>query len=271
MQVAAFVLLAQASLGLGGEGGLLLSDISGGSRDESKLLVRELRAAVSAALPGDEGALRPLVWVARACVELLPVSGASISIMAGVAHRETLYASDAVIERIEALQFSLGEGPSFEAFHTGRPVLVPDLAEAVGRSWPVFATQIAAESVGAIFAFPLAQGAARVGAIDMYRCEPGWLRPDEIATAMQVAAIATTAVLGSHALGGPGLADWIRALPSRRETVHQATGMLIAAHHISAEHALARLRGYAFAAGRLLDDVAVDLVKRRLSADDIDV
>lgn len=248
-----------------------MSNISGGSRDDSTLALRELRVVVNAAVRGDEGALRPLAQAARACLELLSVSGASMSIMAGVAHQETLYASDAVIERIEALQFSLGEGPSLEAFYTGRPVLVPNLAEAAGRSWPVFATQIAAEPVGAIFAFPLAHGAARVGAIDMYRCEPGWLRPDEIATAMQLADIATTAMLGSHALGGPGLADWIGKPSTRRETVHQATGMLIAAHHISAEHALARLRGYAFAAGRLLDDVAVDLVTRRLSADDIDI
>jgi hypothetical protein len=49
-------------------------------------------------------------------------------------------------------------------------------------------------------------------------------------------------------------------LPRGREQVHQATGMLIAALGIPAEQALARLRGHAFATGRLVDEVAHDIV-----------
>jgi hypothetical protein len=55
-----------------------------------------------------------------------------------------------------------------------------------------------------------------------------------------------------------------------REQVHQATGMLIAALRIPAAQALVRLRGYAFATGRLVDDVARDIVARRLSPFDLD-
>src|SRR5919197_414025 len=47
----------------------------------------------------------------QACVEALPVDGAAISILTDVAHRGTVAASDAVAERIEHLQFSLGDGP----------------------------------------------------------------------------------------------------------------------------------------------------------------
>ncbi len=112
-----------------------------------------------------------------------------------------LYASDAVVERIEALQFSLGGGQCFEAFNTGRPVVVPDLAAASGAAWPVFASHTVDEPIGAIFAFPLHRGAARVGAIDMYRRSPGWLSLGELATALQVADIATTALLGLRVIG----------------------------------------------------------------------
>lgn len=238
--------------------------------DDATDSVSALQTAVITALNDRADTLDPLKRICRACTQLLPVDGASVSLMTGAQHRETLYASDPVIERIEALQFTLGEGPCFEAFHTDRPVLVPDLAEASTGAWPVFAAQVAEEHVAAIFAFPLHSGAARFGAIDMYRRTAGWLRPAELSTALQVADIATTALLGPDATGGVPDEGWFTALPANREAVHQATGMLIAEFGIAPEQALARLRGYAFVSGRLVDDVAADLVTRQLHPADID-
>lgn len=231
-----------------------------------------LVAAVLAALREGDDALSPVARVCRACVGLLPVDGAAISIILGTRHRQSLYASDAVAEHVETLQFSLGEGPCFEAFHTGQPVLVPDLAEDAGRSWPMFAAEIDGVGIGAIFAFPLRRGAARVGAMDMYRRRPGWLSQDELATALQIADIATSALLAASASGTDGEIneEWLATVTRHKATVHQATGIVIAEFGIAPEQALARLRGYAFAAGRMLDEVADDLVAGRLSAWDID-
>ncbi len=242
---------------------------SAADADQPVSSVAGLREMLAATLrDGTDAGLAPLVRVVGACVELLPVDGASVSVMSGTDDRETLYASDDVVARIEDLQFSLGEGPCYEAFMTGRPVLVPDLATAAGLAWPIFAEEIASEPVGAIFAFPLAVGAARVGAIDMYRTSPGSLRPAELTLALQVADLANTALLGAgtHSALPEG---WLSDVPSRRAGVHQATGILIAAKHIDAGQALALLRGYAFAAERLVDDVAADLVAGQLGPDDI--
>jgi transcriptional regulator with GAF, ATPase, and Fis domain len=229
-----------------------------------------LRQEVARALGASTDVRDPLARICRACARLLPVAGASISAMSGTAHRELLYASDTVIERVEALQFSLGEGPCFEAFTTGRPVLVADLAADAATAWPVFATQMAHEPVGAIFAFPLRYGAARVGAIDLYRATPGRLAPAQLATALQLADLAATALLGPATTTDAPLDEtWLTALPRHHEQVHQATGMLIAEYAIGAEQALARLRGYAFATGRLVDEVAADLTARRLHPADI--
>lgn len=213
----------------------------------------------------------PLGRLCRACAELLPVDGASVSLMtrAGTGHRETLYASDEVVDHIETLQFSLGEGPCFEAFTTGRPVLVADLATDAATAWPVFAAQMTDQPVGAIFAFPLVRGAVRVGAIDLYRRTPGWLTPPDLAIALQIADIAATALAGPP-LHDPDVDETsLMAVPNDRERVHQATGILIAEHAIPADQALARLRGYAFATGRLVDQIAADLVTRRLHPRDI--
>ncbi|MPY81677.1 MAG: ANTAR domain-containing protein [Actinophytocola sp.] len=83
---------------------------------------------------------------------------------------------------------------------------------------------------------------------------------------MRITDIATSALLAASSTGHDGqISDkWITELTRTRAVIHQATGMVVAEFAIPAEQALARLRGYAFATGRLLDDVAADLVARRL-------
>lgn len=68
-----------------------------------------LVSAVLAALRDNDDGLPPIVRVCRACVALLPVDGAAISIIASSGHRQSLYASDAVAAHLETVQFSLGK------------------------------------------------------------------------------------------------------------------------------------------------------------------
>jgi GAF domain/ANTAR domain len=229
---------------------------------------QRVRTVVATVLRDHVGEPDLLSRVCRACTELLTVDGMSISVMNDTDQREVLYASDEVSARVEALQFSLGEGPCFEAFHTCRPVLVPDLPAAIAPSWPAFAAEMAAEPVGAIFAFPLQSGAICIGAMDLYRRRPGWLSATELTTALAVVDVAVMVILNLLADAEHG--DWWLDLPEQREQVHQAVGMLIAAFGIPADQALARLRGYAFAVGRLVDEVAHDIVTRRLTPNDLD-
>ena len=230
--------------------------------------VFRVRAVIAAAMREHADDPDLLVHVCRACADLLPVDGMSISLMSDTDRREVMFASDEVSARIEALQFSLGEGPCFEAFTTGRPVLVPDLAGATTPLWPAFAAEMASEPVGAVFAFPLQSGTVCAGAMDLYRRRPGWLSPAELATALAVVDATVLVMLSQLAEADNGM--WWLALPEQREQVHHAVGMVIAAFGIPADQALARLRGYAFAAGRLVDEVAHDIVTRALAPKDLD-
>ncbi|MFI5778956.1 GAF and ANTAR domain-containing protein [Nocardia sp. NPDC051570] len=226
------------------------------------------RDALLFALGDSDSDVDVVARIGRVCVELLPVDGVSVSLMTGTDQREILYASDEVVARIEAVQFSLGEGPCFEAFETRRPVLITDLRGATIPAWPMFATEMAGQPVGAIFAFPLISGAISLGAMDLYREHTGWLSTADIAIALQAVDIVTIAVLDLQSNSSD--TPWWTALPTHRAQVDQAIGMLIAAFRISAPHALARLRGYAFATGRLVDEIADDLVARRLAPADLD-
>ncbi|WP_328618165.1 GAF and ANTAR domain-containing protein [Amycolatopsis sp. NBC_00355] len=230
-----------------------------------------LRTSVLAALAdGTPGSGVDTVGrVCRAFVRLLPVDGAAVSVMADAGHREVVYTSDPVSAELAELQLTLGEGPCYEAYSLGGPVLHPDLVGALPPAWPVFAAQAVAHPVAALFTFPLQIGVVRVATLDTYRATPGSLTTVELATALQVADIAALALSGL--LGGDRWLDgdgrWMESAGMRHREVHQATGMLIAQLDVPAAEALAKMRAHAFGHGRTLLDVAADIVAGRLRLD----
>src|SRR4051812_20904813 len=104
--------------------------------------------------------LRQLCGVA---VTTLPATGAGISVLAADGRYSLMAAADAASERLEELQFVLGEGPCVDAAATGRPVLVPDLERESNVRWPGYAAAMREADIRAVFTFPLQVGAARLG------------------------------------------------------------------------------------------------------------
>jgi hypothetical protein len=180
--------------------------------------------------------------------------------------REPLLASNAIAEELEELQFLLGEGPGLDAAAGPGPVLVADLAgpDAQAR-WPVFAPAAVERGLRAMFAFPVAAGAALVGVLDPYRCDPGSLDQRELADALVFADAVLLLALDSRGGISPDLSELLDTqLSARRAHVHQATGMVAAQLEVSVTDALAALRAYGFTRGRPLGDVAADVLGRRI-------
>lgn len=204
--------------------------------------------------------------IAESCVELLAVNGAGISMASNTGQREVVCATDDVSARIEELQVTLGEGPCIDAIGRGGPVLVGDLEDpddlVVGR-WPTFMAAASDAGVRAVFAFPLRIGVICVGALDLYRTTAGALKGHELSGALLAAEAAGVALIGlgtdaETALAAEGEAG------AHLAQVHQATGMVMAQMDIPIEEAFLVLRARAFALGRPLHDVAIDVVERRL-------
>ena len=203
--------------------------------------------------------------ICRACVAGLDIDGAAISLHTASTLRETLFATDATADLLEDLQFSLGEGACIEASRTGRPVLVPDMADTADTSrWPIYAGAVLAQAnVRAIFALPLQWGTINLGVLSLYRSAPGSLSRTQLLDALSAADTAALILLGLRTEPGdeqPWDQSW-----SRRAEIHQATGMVLVQLGVSAADAFARLRAHAFAEQRLLGDVARDVVARRLT------
>ena len=235
-------------------------------RDVLSLISEEATA------PGDAPELGG--WMQRLCraaTRELEGSGAGVSIMSDQGNLTVLAASSPATEMIEQLQFTLGEGPCRDAHDLGAPVLTPDLSEAARTRWPGYASAVQGHGVRAVFAFPLQLGAARIGALDVYRDRTGELSAPLLAQALAFAEAAMNAVLDAQQRSNeseepeaPTEATELEGVFDGRFDVYQAQGMVQVQLGVSLGEAMARLRGYAFAHNRPLTSVAADVLARRL-------
>lgn len=228
-----------------------------------------LRAALAAALRADGGGPTTATAVAEVASRALPGDGAAVTLMTSDAQRHTLAATDEVITAVEQAQHIVGEGPSLDAFTVARPVLVPNLSNAVWQAtWPGLVDRLAGVPVAALFAFPMRLGATVIGMVLCYRRDTGELDRDELTFALG-AADALAAALSrvgedNNLLDGQDGAWLGDGIPGSR-AVHQATGMsMVQLGGVTSAVAFARLRAHAFAHGRTLEDVSADIIARRL-------
>ncbi|WP_221347987.1 GAF and ANTAR domain-containing protein [Streptomyces beigongshangae] len=208
----------------------------------------------------------------RACVDLLPISGASVSISGSRTARALWCASDDTAARLAEAQYTLGHGPCQSALDLAVPALAPDLTGGPdARRWPVFALQAVDLGARAVFALPLGTGASTLGTLDLYRDSPGPLSAGELRIALSARDAVTFAVLSIEAAfdradptGRAEVESWVDAAQADRVEVHQAIGMVMVQLGVHPEHALDRLRARAFTQGRTVTEVAREVLARTL-------
>ena len=227
--------------------------------------VDSLINAEPAAADEPTGTIGRLQRLCFALVRALPASGAGVSLISEDHTGGGMAAASAPLSRrLEELEFTHGEGPSMAAFDMRRPVLEPDLADRGVKRWPGYAPDAYGLGVRAVFAFPLQIGAARLGALEIYRDEPVPLSGRALRQAFTFAEVALALLLDRQE--GATTAGLDDVLASRAE-VYQAQGMVMIDLGVSLTEAMARLRGHAFAENRYLSDVARDVVAGKLSMD----
>ncbi len=197
-------------------------------------------------------------------VDELPVLGASISVFDSKGRQTTICASDDTAAQIDELQFDLGEGPRFEALHSGHPVL-----GAAGDRWPIFAAALDRLGVGAVFSFPMFLGAVTVGVIDLYSRSAAELGSHDVKTAARLTRQVTRRAVDVALRSAVDDTPDAPVAPAMRREVHQATGIVLVQLDLTATEAFLRLRAHAFATGRAVQAVARDVVSGTLDFRDL--
>lgn len=201
-----------------------------------------------------------------AAADILDSTGVGIAMVADDVHLQTLCAVGAG-ETGENLQVTLGEGPVYAAYEHGEPVLLDDLADE--RTWPLLGREAAAAGIRAIFSFPLRSGAARFGALTLYRDHAGPLDDEQYGDALVLARVTLDLLLTMQSEQSSGDLRWLFTdAGSSPWQVHQATGMVSVQLGVPIGDALARLRGHAFVEGRPITEIAGDIVSGRLELAD---
>lgn len=227
------------------------------------------RADLLDAMDGAEG-LSSADRLCVACVDLLDIDGASISLVQDGTMSGTFGSSGALSRQLDELQFTFGEGPCMDAVSNGRPVLTPDIVKASQGRWPAFAPAVLDAGVRAVFALPISVARMPVAALDLFRLSAGPLSPDDMSGGLLAAELARLPILDLISGATDWMTDgtshgaWAQLKSLERVEVYQATGMIMAQLDIRPADALARLRAHAFSSGQTASDVAWAIVERRL-------
>jgi ANTAR domain len=200
----------------------------------------------------------------RPVLHAIPLEGAAISTIADFLGNETVSASGPLAARLDELQFDLGEGPCWDAMRTGKTILEPDVRSRPNGNWPAFSQAISEHSVGAIYAFPLAFGPLKLGAMELFSGMPRELTSREERQGGVLAGLISRIVL-DRAIRRADEPDILGAEDQfSRRLIHQATGMVLAQLDTSAEDARLLIQGHAFARNRSMRDIAEEIIERRL-------
>ena len=193
------------------------------------------------------------------------VAGAGVILMSGGRALGNVCVSNSMTAVVEEVQYTLGEGPCVDAFHTKAPVLAPDLVHSDGNRWPAFRVGAETAGVRAVFGFPLLIETVCFGALNLYHDHPGPLSEEQFANALALAHVASRTVLGWQSVAGPGSLAWqLEHVPVHRAVVHQASGMVSVQAAVSIPDAVVMLRAYAFAEDRPISEVATAIVAGEL-------
>ena len=201
---------------------------------------------------------------------LFGMDAAAISLVFAGAASGTLGSSGAGARAYDELQFTFGEGPCLDSVALRAPVLIADLANGNDGRWPAYGPAMLDYKIRGIFAIPVVVAGEFVGALDLFRAQPGELHVDHLAGAVVAAELAGMPLLDlmhsdlQAAVNDPDSDAWAEFNALSRTEVSQATGMLVAQLGVEPAEALVRLRAHAYATNRSATDVARDILDRRL-------
>lgn len=200
-------------------------------------------------------------------VDILGVSATCVTLM-NEQNSTPVCASDERAIKLDDLQYTIGEGPSPEAFARRSIVSEPDLAHQVPQRWQAFTPMAIELGMAGVFAFPLHIGDSCVGVLTAYQDVAGPLSKEQETDGLLVADTIARSMLRLRPDGDfEVLAGMTVEQGAHRAEFHQASGMIAVQLGVDVFEAAIRIRAFAFGADRTVSDVAQDIVNGRLRLD----
>ena len=205
------------------------ADVSSDSPPASELVA--VFAQMSGFLLSQETVHSALELVTALAAETIPDSvGAGVTLLRNGAPSTTA-ASDAVVERADALQYELDEGPCLSAWRQGQPFRIDDTA--TETRWPRWTGAVAPLGMRSALSTPMIVRGQPIGAIKVYAQEPGAYddRDAHILALFAAQAAVLLANMQSHE-SAVRLTDELKVMVRGRDVIGMAKGVLMATQGI---------------------------------------
>src|SRR6266704_4414534 len=165
-------------------------------------------------------------------------------------------ASSEAARLLELFQLQNDQGPCLDCFRTGRPVAAADLAAAAPR-WPRFAPAARRAGFAAVQALPMRLREQVIGALNLFRADPGAFAPASVRVGQALADVATIGLLHERGMRHSDiLNEQLQTALNSRVLIEQAKGKLAERLGVDMDQAFALLRDRARAGNRRLSDLA---------------
>ena len=198
------------------------------------------------------------------CVRIFDVQAGGLMLADDEGRLELVSSTSERAELVEVMQLNAGAGPCVECFETGAAVVVTDI-DVDGTRWPEFREEALAQGFRSVYAAPMRLRGRIIGTVNLLATRAGSLSDVDSGAIQSLADAATIAILQERLLRESAIitAQLNRALTSRI-FIEQAKGVLSQSESITMDEALNRMRSFARASNRTLQDVAEAIANRTL-------
>ncbi|WP_052665181.1 GAF and ANTAR domain-containing protein [Nitriliruptor alkaliphilus] len=200
-------------------------------------------------------------------VEMSIASEAGILLADEVGDLQFMAASDERTHLLELFQVQNQEGPCQDCFLSGRPVGAADLEDA-RELWPLFAPKALSVGFRSVQAVPLRLRGDILGALNLFRNEPGGIGDADQLVVQAMGDIATIGLLQQReAQRAATVTNQLQHALHSRISIEQAKGVISEQIGSSIEDSFALLRSHSRRHNHKLSDLARAVVEREIDAD----
>jgi transcriptional regulator with GAF, ATPase, and Fis domain len=205
--------------------------------------------------------------LATRSVELLGANAAGIMLADQHGELKVMASSTEEARLLEIYELQNNEGPCLDCFRTGRPVAregLPDMHSA----WPAFTPRLQELGFHSAHALPMRLRTETIGALNLFRTEPGPLSTADLGVGQAMADVATVGLIQERAIAARELlATQLQTALTSRVQLEQAKGMLAQRTGLSMDQAFQLMRGYARSNNRRLSDIASHIIDGSIDND----
>lgn len=232
------------------------------------LLIRTL-VELADNLVDDFDIIDVLTTLAERCVDTFDVASAGVMLAATSGELQVIASSSVTMRALELFELQADEGPCVDCYRTGQPIVNLELSRDDHR-WPRFATEAAEAGIRSVHSLPMHLRDRTIGALNMFRIDPGPLNEADVLAAQALADIATIAILQHRtSIDARTLNGQLSEALSSRIVIEQAKGKISEAAGVDIDQAFERLRRHARIHHVRLTDLAHDVATGTVPAGSI--